>query len=97
MVIPAGTEGGAGSLIVSGCSEPEARDEAMRLIPGIILGILITIGTAYVHDSWTSEPGAATEEQRMVNWDVVHRNFHDMGVNIAAEWNRLTDGLHQKT
>ena len=41
----------------------------MRLFFGIIFGIALTVGGAYVVDS-TAGAGAA----RMVNWDVVTKN-----------------------
>ena len=69
----------------------------MRFVLGIIVGVLITIGAAYVHDSSTPGPGADTEDRRMVNWDVVHKNFQDLGAKLDAEWNRLTGHLRDKT
>jgi hypothetical protein len=69
----------------------------MRLVFGIILGVLITIGAAYVHDSSATGPGPDTEDRRMVNWDVVHKDFRDLGAKLSAEWNRLTGHLGDKT
>jgi hypothetical protein len=40
----------------------------MRLIFGILVGIALTIGFAYVHDSKVRGPLA--EQRRLVNWDV---------------------------
>jgi len=40
----------------------------MRLIMGILIGIVLTIGVAFVHDRKVSGPFA--EQQRLVNWDV---------------------------
>src|SRR5205807_768222 len=53
----------------------------MRLFLGIILGVLITIGGAYIADSTmvgTPPPGAtvAPDQRPMVNWDVVSKNFN---------------------
>lgn len=62
----------------------------MRLILGIILGILITIGGAYVHDSARSPAGATAAERPMVNWDVVNENFRALRTRIMTEWNKLT-------
>lgn len=40
----------------------------MRLIFGILIGAVLTIGGAYIHDSKVHGPLA--EQQRLVNWDV---------------------------
>jgi hypothetical protein len=68
----------------------------MRFAIGLIFGVLITIGAAYLHDSWTSGPSPDTEDGRMVNWNVVHRNVHDLGANISAEWKRLSERIQAK-
>jgi hypothetical protein len=68
----------------------------MRFIFGVIIGALITIGAAYIHDSMTSETGADATDQKMVNWSNVHRNLNDLGANINATWKRLSDQLREK-
>ena len=55
----------------------------MRTFFGIILGILITIGGAYIHDIG-KEP--ASTSGKMVNWDVV-----------SARWASLTGQVRQMT
>ena len=69
----------------------------MRFVLGIIVGASITIGAATSTTRRTPGPGADTEDSRMVNWDVVHKNVHELGANIRAEWNRLTGRLRDKT
>jgi hypothetical protein len=63
----------------------------MRLIFGIILGVALTIGGAFILDTTrpTSGPDGA-EVKPMVNWDVVGEKFK--GVSAAAQdgWARLT-------
>jgi hypothetical protein len=62
----------------------------MRLLFGIILGVALTIGGAYVVDT-TSKPANSTVEQRpMVNWDVVGRNFDSLTAMIKQGWTKLT-------
>lgn len=55
----------------------------MRILLGIILGAVLTVGGAYLYDSHrmlaVSSAPAATERP-LVNWDVV-----------ATKWDRLTD------
>jgi hypothetical protein len=67
----------------------------MRLFLGIILGVFLTIASAYVIDSVTTGPATAgtevTVQQRpMVNWDVVDHNWHTFAESVRIGWNRLT-------
>lgn len=66
----------------------------MRLLLGIILGVFLTVGFAYMYDASTtrpSEPTAqATVEQRpMVNWDVVSGNWQGWSLNVRNTWHKL--------
>jgi hypothetical protein len=67
----------------------------MRLFLGIILGVFLTIASAYVIDSLTTGPATAGAEatvQRkpMVNWDVVDHNWTSFTRSVRSGWNRLT-------
>jgi hypothetical protein len=57
----------------------------MRLIFGIILGALLTVGGVYVVDS-----SAAVDAKPMVNWDVVSKNVETLGTKVRQGWARLT-------
>ena len=59
----------------------------MRLILGIILGVAITIGGAYVSDSSTK---SGPDARPMVNWDVVAKNFDAVSSMVKSGWTRLT-------
>lgn len=59
----------------------------MRLFLGIILGILLTIGGAYVIDA--ARP-ANSEIKPMVNWEVVQEKFRGLATSAQDGWNRLT-------
>ena len=59
----------------------------MRLLLGMILGALITIGAAYVADTSVS---TGPEQRPMVNWDVVGRNFDNVKTVIKQGWTKLT-------
>jgi hypothetical protein len=66
----------------------------MRILVGIILGVFLTIGFAYVYDSSTSrtsELGAQTslDQRPMVNWDVVSGNWHGWSSSVRNTWNKL--------
>ena len=58
----------------------------MRLLFGIILGVALTIGGAYVADTSKSGPDA----RPMVNWDVVGKNFDALTVMVKQGWAKLT-------
>jgi hypothetical protein len=63
----------------------------MRVFFGILLGIILTIGTAYIFDSMQSAAGSEEAEHRkMVNWDVVAHNLQSLSSSLQAEWARLT-------
>ncbi len=40
----------------------------MRFILGIIVGVVLLLGTAYLHDTRIAKPGGANQ---FVNWDMV--------------------------
>jgi hypothetical protein len=67
----------------------------MRLFLGIIVGVLLTIGVAYLSDASIPAPSSAsaqttTVEQRpMVNWDVVSRNWQNLTSDVRNTWNKL--------
>jgi hypothetical protein len=62
----------------------------MRFLLGIIVGIGLTIGGAYLYDSGTATEGStATAARPMVNWDVVDRNWDRATSRVRREWDRL--------
>jgi hypothetical protein len=63
----------------------------MRVLFGIIIGIFLTIGVAYIHDSTLNPPGttSATIERPMVNWDVVTVNWQDLKARVSMGWRKL--------
>lgn len=58
----------------------------MRLLFGIIIGCLLTVGGAYVND--TTLPTGA---KQMVNWDVVTTNLEGVIAFAHARWKKLTN------
>ena len=72
----------------------------MRLLLGIILGVCLTVGGAYLYDSRNaldavSTTGAAANAsviapKPLVNWDIVSVKWDHLTVRARAEWNRLT-------
>ncbi len=66
----------------------------MRMLFGMVLGALLTVGAAFFHDTWT--PGhrptqAPSAEQRpMVNWDVVDENWRVVRQRAREAWTTLS-------
>ena len=62
----------------------------MCLLRGIVLGALLVILGAYIHDSvQTPTAATGTQEATLVNWDVVRSNLKDLAARVHQEWNRL--------
>ena len=70
----------------------------MRVLFGIILGALLTVGVAFIADSWNERPaptttGSATavaEHRPMVNWDVVGENMRIARDRVQETFSRLS-------
>jgi hypothetical protein len=62
----------------------------MRFLLGIIVGIGLTIGGAYLYDSRTATEGSNARAARpLVNWDVVDANWERATSRVRREWDRL--------
>lgn len=64
----------------------------MRLLLGIILGVLLTIGGAYVidsHNAANAADTATTSVRPMVNWDVVNVKWQHLTERARSEWTRV--------
>jgi hypothetical protein len=70
----------------------DTGDIIMRLLLGIILGALITIGGAYIMDSRAAaNPDTLTTSSKpMVNWDVVSVKWQHLTLRAREEWTRVT-------
>ena len=66
----------------------------MRVLFGMVLGALLTVGAALYSESWAAGPSAsrtATMEQRpMVNWDVVDENWRVVRQRAREVWTTLS-------
>lgn len=58
----------------------------MRFLTGLIVGILLTIGTAYVVDSTKATAAEDKSSQKMVNWAVVSENLRGLTSEIHDAW-----------
>jgi hypothetical protein len=57
----------------------------MRFFLGLILGIALTVGGAYVVDNMSSGPGA----RPMVNWDVVAKSIDGVVALARDGWKKI--------
>jgi len=58
----------------------------MRLLLGMIIGALLTVGGAYVADS-RADP---LQGGRMVNWDVVGQKVGELTADLRVIWDDFT-------
>jgi hypothetical protein len=64
----------------------------MRVLIGIILGVVLTVGAAYIYDSHnalSASTAPATVQRPMVNWDVVSTKWQHLTNRARSEWTRL--------
>ena len=64
----------------------------MRFTAGLVVGVLLTVGAAYISDAARTPTGRDGEIRRMVNWDVVNANMQDLSSNVRDAWTRLVGG-----
>ena len=60
----------------------------MNLLLVMVLGILLTIGTALMTDAFTASDVT-------VNWDVAKERLHETSSSIAIGWERLKSGVQK--
>jgi len=65
----------------------------MRLLLGMVLGALLTVGAAYLYDSHHAalamNAPASPQQRPLVNWDVVAVKWDHLTKRARTEWNRL--------
>jgi hypothetical protein len=62
----------------------------MNLLFGIVVGILLTIGTAFMADAFaTSDVTTETCSKQIVNWDIAKERLHETTASIETGWNRV--------
>jgi hypothetical protein len=64
----------------------------MRVLFGIILGGLLTVGGAYIYDSHNALDAInapATVQKPLVNWDIVSTKWEHLTVRARSEWTRV--------
>jgi hypothetical protein len=63
---------------------------------GIIIGVVLTVGSAFIADSFaTGDVQTDTTARQIVNWDVAKERLHDSTTSIRVGWNRLERGVDE--
>ena len=66
----------------------------MRLLPGMILGCLLTIGVTYLYDSMNTSRVAggdvAGASRTIVNWDVASADWDSLKIRTREKWAELS-------
>ena len=71
----------------------------MRMFVGMILGALLTVFAAFLHDTWAMRSGTSATtgtsasvitERPMVNWDVVGENWRVLRERAREAWTTLS-------
>ena len=72
----------------------------MRVFIGMILGVLLTVSSAFVYDTWatgpatettsTGSPSSVERHRAMVNWDVVGENWRVALQRTREAWTTLS-------
>ena len=64
----------------------------MRVLFGIIIGVVLTVGGAYVYDSHNAlnaTNASAVAQEPLVNWQTVTVKWQHLTERARSEWNRL--------
>ncbi|HUI20317.1 MAG TPA: hypothetical protein VLZ74_04665 [Methylocella sp.] len=63
----------------------------MRMFFGIIIGIILTVGAAYLADTVRDTSNAEGSTNRpIVNWDVVDNGIKALSTTLQEGWARVT-------
>jgi len=66
----------------------------MNFLFGIIVGIVLTVGTAFIADSFvTASVTSDAASLQIVNWDVAKERLHGSTTSIRVGWKRLERGI----
>ena len=66
----------------------------MRFIFGFVIGALVVIGAAYIHDA-SIDPVKDPTAHAMVNWQVVSDNMRGLNDWLHDQWAWLSGQLHR--
>ncbi len=60
----------------------------MRTFVGLILGCLLTVAAAYIHDTAFAK-GGADGANALVNWDVAARQWDRVKEGVQTTWEKV--------
>ena len=67
----------------------------MRILLGMVLGAVLTVGGAYLYDSHHAalamNAPASAQQRPLVNWDVVAATWSHLAGRARAEWSRIAN------
>ena len=67
----------------------------MRILLGMVLGAVLTVGGAYLYDSHHAalamNAPASAQQRPLVNWDVVAATWSHLARRARAEWSRIAN------
>jgi hypothetical protein len=61
----------------------------MRFLLGVVVGIGLTIGGAYLYDGAATDATTTATARPMVNWDVMDAKLERATSRLRREWDRL--------
>jgi NhaP-type Na+/H+ or K+/H+ antiporter len=82
----AGTKSCSTPLTISNARGHFCRGFVMRFIIGMICGVALTIGVAWVIDHSSD----SVQEAKLVNWVQVEKSFSEARQNVMIGWRKLT-------
>ncbi|HXW71520.1 MAG TPA: hypothetical protein VEK34_08775 [Methylocella sp.] len=70
----------------------------MRIFLGIVIGIALTIGAAYIADSARGTNASAEISDRpFVNWDVIDDELKALSAMLGEKWSSITKQAKETT
>ncbi len=72
----------------------------MRTFFGMVLGCLLTVAAAYVHDSMvapTAANGTTGASNTLVNWDVAARRWGQVKETAHSTWLKLQEATQKQS
>jgi hypothetical protein len=69
----------------------------MRFLLGVIAGVLLTVGIAFVADSTVATKVASDTNRRIVNWEVAQERLHGFTTLVRTGWERLESEINRLT
>ena len=69
----------------------------MRFLLGVIQGVLLTVGLAFVVNSTVTGEVASDTNRQIVNWEVAGQRLHGFTNLVRTGWEQLEIGIHRLT